>query len=225
VTDAIDRPAESTRLQILLAASHQFAHRSYSLVSLDDILADAEVTKGAMYFHFRSKHALALAIIDYQASRTLAAVNDLRERKLSGLETLIDLSFLIAVRDIGDDVARAGLHLLESIGRTDGVQAKVLGEWVNAFAAMVEQAIEEGDIVEQRNPQDVSRLLVSMYLGMRQTSSPDDPEQFLGHLEKLWAMALPGFANPGRVAYLTQFIRRRTALAIDTTTAALPNAL
>jgi len=225
VTDPIDRPAESTRLQILLAASHQFAHRSYSLVSLDDILADAEVTKGAMYFHFRSKHALALAIIDYHASRTMAAVNDLLSRKLSGLETLIDISFLIAVRDIGDDVARAGLHLLESIGRTDGAQAKMLGEWVNAFAVMVERAIDEGDIVEQRNPEDVSRLLVAMYLGMRQTSNPDDPEQFLGHLEKLWAMALPGFANPNRVAYLTQFIRRRTALAIDTTMAALPNAL
>ena len=66
MTEQIDRRADTTRLQILRAASRQFAHKSYSLVSLDDILADAEVTKGAMYFHFRSKHALASAIIEYR---------------------------------------------------------------------------------------------------------------------------------------------------------------
>src|SRR6202171_4229918 len=129
VTDPIDRPAESTRLQILRAASHQFAYRSYSLVSLDDILADAEVTKGAMYFHFRSKYALASAIIEYRAAVTRASVDQLLAQKLSGLETMIDISYLVAIEDIGDETARAGLNLLESIGRTDGLQATVLGPW------------------------------------------------------------------------------------------------
>ena len=59
-----DGRADATRRQILRAASHQFARRAYHDVGLDDILADAELTKGAMYFHFRSKHALAVAIID-----------------------------------------------------------------------------------------------------------------------------------------------------------------
>ncbi len=66
MTEHLDRRADTTRVQILRAASHQFARKSYSLVSLDDILADAEVTKGAMYFHFRSKYALASAIIEYR---------------------------------------------------------------------------------------------------------------------------------------------------------------
>ena len=68
MTEQLDRRADTTRLQILRAASHQFAHKAYSLVSLDDILADAEVTKGAMYFHFRSKYALASAIIEHRAA-------------------------------------------------------------------------------------------------------------------------------------------------------------
>jgi len=33
------------------------------MVSLDDILSEAELTKGAMYFHFASKQALASAIV------------------------------------------------------------------------------------------------------------------------------------------------------------------
>ena len=218
MTEQIDRRADTTRLQILRAASRQFAHKSYSLVSLDDILADAEVTKGALYFHFRSKHALALAIIEYRAAVARSAVTELLALKLSGLETLIDISYLIAVEDIGDESARAGLNLLESIGRTDGLQASLLGEWVAVFASITRKAIDEGDIVDHHDPQAIARLLVSMYLGLRQTSNLAEPERFLRDLEQAWALILPGVANPRRIGYLTQFIKRRTAVAIKKAT-------
>jgi AcrR family transcriptional regulator len=218
VTEQLDRRADTTRLQILRAASRQFARKSYSLVSLDDILADAEVTKGAMYFHFRSKHALASAIVDYCAAAARASVDQLLARKLSGLETLIDISYLVATEDIGDEIARAGLNLLESIGRTDGLQADVLGQWVTAFAAVADKAVRDGDITDKRDPESVARLLVSMYLGLRQTSDLADPERYLLDLEKMWALVLPGFVKPDRVDYLNQFIKRRTAVAIKKAT-------
>ena len=91
-TSSSDGRADTTRRQILRAASHQFARRAYHDVGLDDILAEAELTKGAMYFHFRSKHALAVAIIERQITAGTAALDDLLARKLSGLETLDRLS-------------------------------------------------------------------------------------------------------------------------------------
>lgn len=218
MTEQVDRRADTTRRQILRAASHQFAHKAYGLVSLDDILAEAEVTKGAMYFHFRSKHALAVAIIEHRAAVARHAADELVARKLSGLETLIDFSYLMAVDDIGDVSTRAGLNLLESIGRTDGLQASVLGEWVSTFAEIGRRAVGEGDVVEERDPDDIARLLVSMYLGLRQTSNFAEPERFLHDLEMGWALVLPGFANPDRLEYFTQFLRRRTALAIKKAT-------
>ncbi len=218
MTEQVDRRADTTRRQILRAASHQFAHKAYGLVSLDDILAEAEVTKGAMYFHFRSKHALAVAIIEHRAAVARHAADELVARKLSGLETLIDFSYLMAVDDIGDVSTRAGLNLLESIGRTDGLQASVLGEWVTTFAEIGRRAVGEGDIVEERDPDDIARLLVSMYMGLRQTSNFAEPERFLHDLEMGWALVLPGFANPDRLEYFTQFLRRRTALAIKKAT-------
>ena len=78
--------ADATRMQILLAASREFARKSYTQVNLDDILAQAEVTKGAMYFHFRSKYELALAIIDRQNLLSYEMVSDVLSRRLSGLE-------------------------------------------------------------------------------------------------------------------------------------------
>lgn len=216
MTEPLDRRADATRLQILRAASRQFAHKSYNLVSLDDILADADVTKGAMYFHFRSKHALASAIIEYRAEVARAAVDELLAHKLSGLETLIDISLLIAIDDIGDESARAGLNLLESIGRTDGLRSAVLAQWVAIFIEITHKAVEEGDIVE--DPEIVAKLLVSMYLGLRQTTNPDEPERFLPDLQRAWTLVLPGFTKPERIPYVTQFIKRRTAIAMKKAT-------
>ena len=218
MTEQLDRRADTTRLQILRAASHQFAHKSYSLVSLDDILADAEVTKGAMYFHFRSKYALASAIIEYRAAVASASVDQLLARKLSGLETLIDISYLVAVEDISAETARAGLNLLESIGRADGLQEDVHGGWVTSFARITRKAVKDGDVIADRDSKAIAKLLVSMYLGLRQTSNLAEPERFLRDLEGLWVLALPGFLKPDRIEYLNQFIKRRTAVALKKAT-------
>ncbi len=66
--------------------------------------------------------------------------------------------------------------------------------------------------------ESVAKLLVSMYLGLRQTSDLADPDRFLHDLEKMWALILPGFVKPDRVDYLNQFIKRRTAVAIKKAT-------
>jgi AcrR family transcriptional regulator len=212
VTEQLDRRADLTRFQILQAASRQFARTPYHLVSLDDILADAEVTKGALYFHFRSKHALACAIVEHHAEQARTNAHDVAARNLSGLETLIDISYQLAVDDISEPMTRAGINLVESIGRTEGLGARVLEDWVARFATIGQRAVTEGDLTADSDPGVVARLLVSLYLGVRQTSELEDPPRFLQDLEHSWLLVLPGFANPDRLGYLRQFIRRRTTL-------------
>lgn len=214
-TDTTDGRADTTRQQILRAAAHQFARRAYHDVGLDDILAEAALTKGAMYFHFRSKHALAVAIIEQHKDEGRAAVEDLLARQLSGLETLIDFCYLAAVREISQDVARAASHLIESVGRTEGLQAQLLGGWTDMLADVVKRAIAEGDVVEGWDPRDIGRLIVSMYMGLRQTSDLDDPQRYLLDLEKNCMLVLAGILQPDRLDYFKQFIRRRTSLAIN----------
>jgi TetR/AcrR family transcriptional regulator, transcriptional repressor for nem operon len=214
-----DGRADTTRRQILRAASHQFARRPYHDVGLDDILAEAELTKGAMYFHFRSKHALAVAIIEKQTAAGSVAVADLLARKLSGLETLIDFSYLMAVQDIKQDGVRAGLNLLESVGRSEGLQERLLGEWIKALAGIAERAAVEGDVDQAFDPHDLGRLIVSLHMGLRQTSNLDEPERFLRDLEKSWALMLSGVLQPNRIDYFRQFVRRRAALAISASSA------
>jgi TetR/AcrR family transcriptional repressor of nem operon len=206
--------ADSTRNQILRAAAHQFAHRSYAAVSLEDIVGEAGVSKGALYSHFESKHALALAIIDQESDSKRDTFNRLLARRLSGFETLIDILFLNAVEDISQDLARARLHLLESIGRTDELHRNLLRDQIQAIAVVVQRAVAEGDILDGPDPEDVGRLTVSMYVGLRQSSDLNAPAEFIGNLERAVVLVLRAFVTPDRIEYFTQFIRRRTALAI-----------
>ncbi|HXO46859.1 MAG TPA: TetR/AcrR family transcriptional regulator [Mycobacterium sp.] len=209
-----DKRSDTTRDQILRSAAHQFAQRPYYAVGLDDILAEAQLTKGAMYFHFRSKHALALAIVDEQIIRSDAAIKDLLTRKLSGLETLIDVSYLIAIGDITQDVTRAAFNLLESVGRTEKLQERLLHGWIELLGEITGRGIREGDIVDHGDPEDIGRLLVSIYMGLRQASSLDNPVVLLSDFQKALSTVLRGIVQPDRIDYFTQFVKRRTALAI-----------
>lgn len=214
MSELSDKRADTTRDQILRAAAHEFAQRPYYAVGLDDILAEAQLTKGAMYFHFRSKHALALAIVDEQTDSAAESVKNLLARKLSGLESLIDVSYLVAVGDMTQDVTRASFNLLESVGRTEKLQARLLGGWIQLMGEIAQRGIAEGDIVEQADPEDIGRLLVSIYVGMRQASNLDEPVQLLNDFGKALSTVLRGIVQPDKIDYFAQFVKRRTALAI-----------
>ena len=209
MTEASGRRADTTRQRLIAAASRQFAHHPYSMVSLDDILAEAELTKGAMYFHFPSKQALASAIVDHLSEITRAAVTELLARKMSGLETLIDLVYLLAVQDTEQEVARAGVRLLETLDKTPAL----LQSWIELVTTLIQKAMTEGDVIDHHDPEDIAKMLVALWLGTRRISDPDLPEHYLDNLQKAWIMALPSFTNPDRIDYFTQFIQRRHALA------------
>ena len=213
MTEAGERRADTTRHRLIAAASRQFAHRPYSMVSLDDILAEAELTKGAMYFHFSSKQALALAIIDDFGEMSRASVDELLARKMSGLETLIDLVFILAVQDTQHEVARAGVRLLDTLDDPTSVPAALWQSWIKLVTTLIHRAVAEGDVVDQHDPEDIAKMLVALWVGVRRISNLDQLEDYLDNLQKAWFVALPGFTNPDRLDYLTQYIQRRHALA------------
>ncbi|BCI52402.1 TetR family transcriptional regulator [Mycolicibacterium litorale] len=218
MADQVDRKPDATRQQILRAAAKQFAVKSYGLVSLDDILVDASVTKGAMYHHFRSKYSLASAIVDEWLESNLRIVEDTMALRHSGMETLVDISFAIAVKDIEDPLGRAGVNLLESVGRTDGLRRHAVDASHAALVPLARRAIDDGDASADTTPEDVARVLVFLYLGVRQANDPGEPAAFLGDLHNAWRLLLPGLAAPERLGYLTTFVRRRSALAIKKAT-------
>src|SRR5262245_59212450 len=62
------------RAEILDRASALFVQRGYDNVSLNDLIADAGVSKGAFYHWFPSKDALITALAERGAQAQFAAV-------------------------------------------------------------------------------------------------------------------------------------------------------
>ena len=58
------RAPEATRQKLLTAAFEEIYRRGFQAASLETILAQAGVTKGALYHHFPTKAALGLAVVD-----------------------------------------------------------------------------------------------------------------------------------------------------------------
>jgi hypothetical protein len=60
--------------------------------------------------------------------------------------------------------------------------------------------------------------MVSLHMGLRQTSNLEQPERFLRDLEKCWVLLLNGILEADRIEYFRQFLGRRAALAIAAST-------
>lgn len=86
--------AARTRETILRAAFCEIHRNGYQAASLANILATTGLTKGALYHHFRAKHALGLAVIDEVVARDLehSVFRPLRESDdpLATLLSIID---------------------------------------------------------------------------------------------------------------------------------------
>ena len=66
------RDPVKTRENLLLSAYQQIHAHGFQSVSLDAILRDAGVTKGALYHHFPNKNALGYAVVEEIIAPTLA---------------------------------------------------------------------------------------------------------------------------------------------------------
>jgi AcrR family transcriptional regulator len=209
-----DTRAEGTRQKILDAASRLFARRSFAEVSIDAVVADSEVSKGSLYFHFDSKHSLALAIIEHHAAAVRASTMELLKSQKTGLETMIEITFMVATLDACDDYARATASLAEAVRRPGRPAAGPADEWIKGSITVLEQAIADGDVRADCDPEALAELLVSHYVGVRQVSDLDAATSFLTSVRNSWCTTLPGFTNPDRLDYLTQFVTRRSAAAI-----------
>ena len=88
------KDASDTRQLILHAALRRFANGGYAATSVQDIVDDAQVSKPALYYHFKDKAGLFKALVHeahderYRVLREAAAGGDIRvqlENILAGL--------------------------------------------------------------------------------------------------------------------------------------------
>ncbi|MGA9747625.1 MAG: TetR/AcrR family transcriptional regulator, partial [Nocardioides sp.] len=88
----------STKRALVDVAAELFTERGYAGTSLDEIVAGAEVTKGALYHHFTGKQALFEAVFELIEDDASASIrravhdnDDPWEKALAGLRGFLDV--------------------------------------------------------------------------------------------------------------------------------------
>ncbi|MDA3649145.1 TetR/AcrR family transcriptional regulator [Saccharopolyspora indica] len=181
--------AQLTRRAILTAAATEFDLVGYEAAALNAILRRSGTTKGAFYFHFSSKAAVAEALVaDY-----VAGLAELRRDWLEGgrdpLSTAVGLTIEVARRLERDVVLRAGLLLAcRRVGAvSDG--------WDGLIDRLLHESAEADQLRPGADPAAVARVAYAALVGAH-TVGPD----FTGLAERVaetWRVVLAGVAREG----------------------------
>lgn len=159
-----------TKAQILEVAADIFAEQGYSTVTLQDVADRASMTKGAVYFHFTNKEALATAVVQEHYLRWQPILEEVRERGLRPLESVRAVMDRVAEVFQTDTVVQAGARLqLERSLIGAELPRPYLG-WQAMLTEMLTEAAEAGQLRPGTDPAALARVLVSSFFGLQHIS-------------------------------------------------------
>jgi AcrR family transcriptional regulator len=96
---------EATRSQLIAVATRMFAANGYEGTSIEAVLQEAGVSRGALYHHFGSKEALFEAVVEDLEAK-LGEETAAAAAGLEGPVAMLRAGFLTWIRLAGDPVVR-----------------------------------------------------------------------------------------------------------------------
>ncbi|MGO2863172.1 MULTISPECIES: ScbR family autoregulator-binding transcription factor [Brevibacterium] len=154
-----------TQSQIIEGASAVFEEQEYSAASLEDIKEASGVSQGSMYFHFKRKEQIALAIIQEQHNRIYAGVDPAIADHADPLIRLMAISKMICEQLRTDSVVRAGINLALGQGSLREASARSYATWVDGVGQLLGKLDRDGMLNSDIPVDRLSASLVSHFTG------------------------------------------------------------
>ena len=204
--------SEATRQQIIDSAVDLINEIGYPAAGLADIIERAEMTKGALYYHFDSKEVLATAIIDDGGGRVINAFRAAGRTGSPALENIIHGVFTVADTIRTDKLAQAASRLLRTFGGFNPAAKRTYGEFLSEMTERVETAIAEGDMSPDVKAEAVARTIFGSMLGSELLSAALTDGKDLGNqFVSTWEVILPAIVAPESLAYYSEFLARQAS--------------
>lgn len=188
--------AELTRDALMLAAAESFDRCGYERTTLLDVSRAACVSRGALSFHFGSKEDLAAAVRREAHARTVKAAEALREKNQSALQTLVDLTHLMAHQLSYDPLARAAVQLARELRTPAAPGTSPVTCWRQALTDVAREAEKDGTLTGDASAEAVAELAWRLAFGGHAERTPR--ETVRQRLTELWELLLPGLTTTYR---------------------------
>jgi AcrR family transcriptional regulator len=188
--------ASRTRRVILHAAAETFEARGYAATSLRDIVDLEGVSKGALYFHFPSKEALAIAVVKEHYDLWPEVITRLRPRYPRAVRLMLELSREVARLSRESVMVRAGIRLVLERNLIGPAVPRPFVSWITATEMLLGESREQGDLLPGVDLENMARFIVASFAGFQQISEVrnrhGDSSQCVN---TMWQCVLPSLVN------------------------------
>ena len=161
--------SEERKNQILEAATSVFARLGFHKARMDDIVEEANLSKGALYWYFQSKDAIIEALLQRIFERDFAELHTFVQSEGSAAERLLAFT-----RRSAEELERltwfvpVALEFYGLLSRQKVVKRSIR-QYVRSYQAglteMIRQGIESGEF-RAVDPQSVVVAIMGMYEGL-----------------------------------------------------------
>lgn len=160
---------EARRRQILDAAEKVFVKRGIDKARMDDIVQESGLSKGALYWYFKSKDAIVSALVGHVLISEMREAEALVHADGSATERL-KLFIEYAVREYKrfEKVLPLAYEFVAHAARSKAVRETVIlyfNRYKEILAEVIQQGIDNGEF-QPRDPDTMAMSIISMYEGM-----------------------------------------------------------
>ncbi len=206
--------SEATRHKIIDSAVDLINEVGYPAAGLADIIERAELTKGALYYHFDSKEALATTIIEDGGMKMLVAFQEACRAGSPSMENVIHGVFMVSDIINSDGLARAASRLLRTFGGFNTAAKSTYAMFVAEMISSVTTAIAEGDLRPDIDPEIMGRAVVASLLGAEMLSTAlSDGDDLNKQITNTWELLLPAIVQADSLNYYLEFLTRQSSHA------------
>ncbi len=168
------KKAESTRLMILNRAFELIYSKGYQTTSIDEIIAETKVTKGAFYYHFKTKDDMGLAVLNeivipntQQSFLTpLSSSDNPIESIYKMIEDLLLHNPFLKVEH-GCPAGNLTQEMTPWNTKFAEVLNTLINEWEIAIKNCIQAGKDNGLLNGDVNPEEATYFIMSSYWGIR----------------------------------------------------------
>ena len=166
---------DKTRCQILESAARLFALRGYEQVSIDDLMADAGLTRGAFYHHFRTKSEIYDEAIRYALSAGRERLSELSDE---GLGTLVD-GYLQRSHTSGEALRCPLAFMATDVTRSEKDVRQVYSAALQSFVGGLESSFDGPSAAGRQRALQMAVALIGGMVLARAVADPAFSEEIL----------------------------------------------